>query len=80
MAAPPASPTGMTTPTLNIAIVGLGWWGRTLLDLASTSAKLRVVRVADVNPQARARAGKSTRSSAERPAGDPGVGWAPVTS
>ena len=53
MAAPPASPTGMTTPTLNIAIVGLGWWGRTLLDLASTSAKLRVVRVADVNPQAR---------------------------
>ena len=37
---------------LNIAIVGLGWWGRILVDLARTSPKLRVVRVADVNPQA----------------------------
>jgi predicted dehydrogenase len=36
---------------LNIAIVGLGWWGRVLVDLASTSPKLRVVRVADVSPQ-----------------------------
>lgn len=37
---------------LNIAIVGLGWWGRVLVDLAQTSPKLRVVRVADVSPQA----------------------------
>lgn len=37
---------------LNIAIVGLGWWGRVLVDLASTSQKLCVVRVADVSPQA----------------------------
>lgn len=37
---------------LNIAIVGLGWWGRVLVDLANTSQKLRVVRVADVSPQA----------------------------
>jgi predicted dehydrogenase len=37
---------------LNIAVVGLGWWGRILVDLARTSPKLRVVRVADVNPQA----------------------------
>ncbi|MFI4928279.1 MAG: Gfo/Idh/MocA family protein, partial [Burkholderiales bacterium] len=36
---------------LNIAVVGLGWWGRILVDLARTSDKLRVVRVADVNPQ-----------------------------
>jgi predicted dehydrogenase len=37
---------------LNIAIVGMGWWGRVLVDLARTSQKLRVVHVADVNPQA----------------------------
>ncbi len=37
---------------LNIAIVGLGWWGRILVDLARTSPKLQVVRVADVSPQA----------------------------
>ena len=37
---------------LNIAIVGLGWWGRVLVDLASNSQKLRVVRVAHVSPQA----------------------------
>ncbi len=36
---------------LNIAVVGLGWWGRTLVDLASRSARLRLVRVADVSPQ-----------------------------
>lgn len=37
---------------LNIAVVGLGWWGRIIVDLARRSEKLRVVRVADVNPQA----------------------------
>jgi predicted dehydrogenase len=37
---------------LNIAIIGLGWWGRILVDLAAQSDKLRVVRVADVNAQA----------------------------
>ena len=36
---------------LNIAVVGLGWWGRTLVDLASRSERLRLVRVADVSPQ-----------------------------
>ena len=37
---------------LNVSIVGLGWWGRIVVDLLATSSKLRVVRVADVNPQA----------------------------
>lgn len=37
---------------LNIAVVGLGWWGRTIVDLAGRSDRLRLVRVADVSPQA----------------------------
>ena len=36
---------------LNIAVVGLGWWGRTLVELAARSDRLRLVRVADVSPQ-----------------------------
>jgi predicted dehydrogenase len=36
---------------LKIAIIGLGWWGKTLVNLAATSNKLVVVRVADVNPE-----------------------------
>jgi predicted dehydrogenase len=38
--------------SLNIAIIGLGWWGKILLGLARTSAKLRVVAVADPDPAA----------------------------
>jgi len=33
-----------------IAVIGLGWWGRIITDLARGSQRLRVVRVADVNP------------------------------
>ena len=36
---------------MNIAVVGLGWWGRIIVQLARESDKLRVVRVADVDPQ-----------------------------
>ena len=32
---------------LNVALVGLGWWGRTILSLLADSAKLRVVRKVD---------------------------------
>lgn len=39
---------------LNIAVIGLGWWGRIIVDLVRSSDKLRVVRVADVNPGAAA--------------------------
>lgn len=37
---------------MNIAVVGLGWWGRIIVQLVRQSDKLRVVRVADVDPQA----------------------------
>jgi predicted dehydrogenase len=37
---------------LNVGVVGLGWWGRIIVPLAKTSAKLRVVRVADPAPAA----------------------------
>jgi predicted dehydrogenase len=40
--------------TLNIAVVGLGWWGRIIVDLVRRSDRLRVVRVADVHPDAAA--------------------------
>jgi predicted dehydrogenase len=32
---------------LNIAVIGLGWWGRVIVPLAKSSAKLSVVAVAD---------------------------------
>jgi predicted dehydrogenase len=32
---------------LGIAVVGLGWWGRVIVPLAKTSAKLRAVAAAD---------------------------------
>ena len=37
---------------LNVAVVGLGWWGRIIVPLIKTSAKLRVVKVADPDPAA----------------------------
>jgi predicted dehydrogenase len=36
---------------LNIAVIGLGWWGRIIVDQVRGSDRLRVVRVADTNPQ-----------------------------
>ena len=42
----------MTTAALNVAVIGLGWWGRIIVPLAKTSSKLRVVRVADPAPAA----------------------------
>ena len=37
---------------LKIAVVGLGWWGRTIVALAAQSDRLRLVRLADVDPAA----------------------------
>jgi len=37
---------------LNVAICGLGWWGRIIVPLAKSSAKLKVVRVVDPDPAA----------------------------
>src|SRR5438309_6361766 len=42
----------MAAMPLNVAVIGLGWWGRIIVPLAKTSAKLRVVRVADPDPAA----------------------------
>lgn len=33
---------------LNVAVIGLGWWGRIIVDLLANSRKLRVVHVVDV--------------------------------
>jgi predicted dehydrogenase len=38
--------------SLNIAVIGLGWWGRIIVPLAKSSSRLRVVRVADPAPAA----------------------------
>src|SRR5438445_2283908 len=40
------------TTALNIAVLGLGWWGRIIVPLAKTSSRLRVVRVVDPAPAA----------------------------
>lgn len=37
---------------LNVAVVGLGWWGRIIVPLLAKSEKLRVVRAVDANPAA----------------------------
>jgi predicted dehydrogenase len=37
---------------LNVAVVGLGWWGKTIVRTLKGSGSLRVVRVVDVDPAA----------------------------
>jgi len=37
---------------LNVAVCGLGWWGRIIVPLIKTSAKLRAVKVVDPDPAA----------------------------
>ena len=39
---------------LNVAVCGLGWWGRVIVPLLRTSAKLRVVALVDPDPKAAA--------------------------
>jgi predicted dehydrogenase len=39
---------------LDIAVIGLGWWGKVILPLAKGSAKLRVVKAVDADPAAEA--------------------------
>ncbi|HXF52539.1 MAG TPA: Gfo/Idh/MocA family oxidoreductase [Hyphomicrobiaceae bacterium] len=38
---------------LKLAVVGLGWWGRTIIDTLAASDAVKVTATADVNPQAR---------------------------
>ena len=35
---------------LNVAVVGMGWWGRIIVPLLKTSTKLSVSKVVEVNP------------------------------
>src|SRR5260221_3626754 len=42
----------MTTAALNVAVIGVGWWGCIIVPLAKASSKLGVVRVADPAPAA----------------------------
>ena len=37
---------------LNVAVVGIGWWGKTLVPLLKRSNKLRVVKIVEVNAAA----------------------------
>jgi predicted dehydrogenase len=39
---------------LDVAIVGLGWWGKTMVETARGSAKLRLVKAVDTDPKAAA--------------------------
>ena len=39
---------------VNAALVGLGWWGRTILKLLQGNAKLRIVKAVDVTDEAAA--------------------------
>jgi predicted dehydrogenase len=39
---------------VNAALVGLGWWGRTILKLLQGNAKLRIVKTVDVSDEAAA--------------------------
>ena len=40
---------------LDVAVVGMGWWGKTLVSLISKSSKLRVVKGMKRNPATEAK-------------------------
>jgi predicted dehydrogenase len=60
---------------LNIAVCGLGWWGRTIVPLAKTSSRLKIVRVVDPDPAAAefASSQKTPLSSFDEALEDPAV-------
>ena len=35
---------------LNVAVVGMGWWGKIIVPLLKTSSKINVTKVVEVNP------------------------------
>src|SRR3954467_7678061 len=37
---------------MNVAVVGLGWWGRIIVPLIKSSSRLKVVKVVDPDPRA----------------------------
>jgi predicted dehydrogenase len=56
---------------LGVAVVGLGWWGRTIVPLLKQSAKLKVVCGVDIRPVALE--GVRVLASYEEALNDPGV-------
>jgi predicted dehydrogenase len=44
----------MASAPLNVAVMGLGWWGRIIVPLIRTSSRLRVAKVVDPDPKAAA--------------------------
>jgi predicted dehydrogenase len=62
---------------IRAAVVGLGWWGRTIVQRLQGSEKLRVVRAVDVRPEAAgpfaAEHGLPLSSSLDEALGDPEV-------
>ena len=62
---------------IRVAVVGLGWWGRTIVQRLRNSEKLRVVRAVDVRPEAAApfatEHGLPLSSSLDEALADPGV-------
>jgi predicted dehydrogenase len=61
---------------LGVAVVGLGWWGRTIVPLLKSSTKLKVVKGVDPAPAAAAFAasqGLAYETSFERALQDPAV-------
>ena len=38
------------TGQLNLAVVGLGWWGKTMIETLKDSPKVKVVKAVDVVP------------------------------
>jgi len=56
---------------LGVAVVGLGWWGRTIVPLLKDSAKLKVVCGVDIRPVALD--GIRTLASYEEALRDPAV-------
>jgi predicted dehydrogenase len=38
---------------VNVAVIGLGWWGKTLAGLLKQSERFRIVNAIDPDPRAR---------------------------
>jgi predicted dehydrogenase len=49
--------TGTEPPRLGVAVVGLGWWGRTIVSSLASSSRLRVVLGVDPDESVRSAAG-----------------------
>jgi len=62
---------------LNVAVVGMGWWGKTIISVLEGSSKLRVARAVEIDPAAvadfAARHGLKVTSSFDEVLRDPAI-------